>query len=431
MRDFCISDRILFTAILYTVNERDCDILIIGAGAAGLAAAQKLREAGKSAIVLEARDHVGGRVHTRRERGIVEAGAEFVHGEHAATWELIKSLGLPTQEWRAGESSFRVFSTGNGIRPDSETLLADMRKAEEGLYEYRGPDETVADFMKARAVSDESLFFAERHIGDLEGADAQNLGAVALASEGALATNGPRNFWITGGYDQVVRALAEGSDIRLNCAASRVEWKEGDVRVACEDGSVFTSRQLILTLPVGVLRARSVSFVPELPDSFHDAAGRIGFGNNTKLVLWLKKPLEDFGMLDSDGLFGHFWQRLFGEESVLVGYSGGSRADALASMSENDATASGIEEVAGAFGSGFKDQIAEARHFTWSNDPFTLGSYSYAPPGIGSARAELSAPIEHTIYYAGEATNAHGHTATVHGAIEAGRDVAATILKQS
>jgi len=410
------------------MSERDCDVLIIGAGAAGLAAAQKLRHAGKSVIVLEARDRIGGRVHTRRERGVVEAGAEFVHGEHAATWEIIKALNLQTHEWRAGASSARVYSTGDGVRPDSAALLADMRKAGEGLYSYAGTEESVADFMRAKLPSEEALFFALRHIGDLEGADADLISAPSLAAEGMLATNGPRNFWIADGYDRVMGALAKASDIRLGHQVSKIEWEEGRVIATGTNGAAFRAARLVITVPIGVLRARSIAFTPELPPLFQESVGKIGFGNNTKLILWMKGAVDDFGMLDTNGFFGHFWPRLFGAEPVIVGYSGGSRADALAAMSEKDAVEAGINELAGAFGNSIKDQIAAARHFTWSDDPLALGSYSYSPIGIGSARADISAPIGKTIYYAGEATNAHGHTATVHGAIEAGRDAAAAVL---
>ena len=179
---------------------------------------------------------------------------------------------------------------------------------------------------------------------------------------------------------------------------------------------------------IGVLQAHSVEFSPVLPSHFAAAVGRIGFGNSTKLIVWMKEPIEDFGMLDAAGSFGHFWPRLFGEESVIVGYSGAERADALAGMGEEAAINEGLTELAGAFGAGFRNNVAAARHFTWSDDPLALGSYSYSPIDIGTARADIRTPIESTLYYAGEAANAHGHTATVHGAIESGRDVAALIL---
>jgi monoamine oxidase len=404
----------------------ETDVLVIGAGAAGLSAAEKLREAGKRVIVLEARDRIGGRVHTIRERGVVEAGAEFVHGENAATWDIIRAGTMPTHEWRAGASSFRVFSSGAGILADSAALLEEMHRVEDGLYTYAGPEISVADFMRAKRYGEQATFFAVRHIGDLEGADADHVAAQALAAEGMLSTNGPRNFWITSGYDQVISRLAEGADTRLGHEVRSVAWSAGKVEAACANGAIFRSSSLLNTLPIGVLRADTVSYDPD--PGYQRIAARIGFGNNTKLTLWLKRPIEPFGMIDTAGLFGHFWPRAFGEEMVIVGYSGGSRADTLSAMSEQEAIGAGIEEFAGAVGAGIKENIAAARHFTWRGDRYARGSYSYSSLGMGDARSQLAAPIDSTLYYAGEATNAHGHTATVHGAIEAGYDAATRML---
>jgi len=406
----------------------DCDILVIGAGAAGLSCAQTLGRAGKRVIVLEADDRIGGRVRTSRERGVVETGAEFIHGEHAATWDIVREENLATAEWRPGASSSRIFSSGEGVRTDSEALLAEMRSVEEGAYDYRGPELSYAEFLAQKPGSKEAHFFAARHIGDLEGADASQLSVAALTSEDALATNGPRNFWVTDGYDRVIAALARDIDVRISHVVTDIAWEGGAVRVTCANGVTLSAAKLIFTLPIGVLKKGSVQFSPALPKEFTDAVEKIGFGNNSKVILWLKEKIEDFGMLDTSGYFGHFWPRMFGEEQVIVGYSGGSRAGELVAMGSVAAVEQGINEFVGALGEGVRAKIAEAKHFSWSDNPLALGSYSYSRVGMGNAREELRKPIMDTLYYTGEATNTHGHTATVHGAIESGRDTAEKIL---
>lgn len=406
----------------------DCDILIIGAGAAGLSCAQELVRAGKRVIVLEARDRTGGRVHTRRDRGVVESGAEFIHGEHAATWGIVEAEHLETLEWRPGASSFRNFSNGDGIRADSEALLTEMRALEEGAYDYHGPEISYKEFLAQKPGSEAAHFFASRHIGDLEAADDDQLSMTQLAEESAQATNGPRNFWITDGYDRVIEALARGIDVRLSHAVIHTEWQQGSVKVTCANGETFSAPKLVFTLPIGVLKKSSVAFTPALPAAFTESVEKIGFGNSSKVVLWLRERIEDFGMLDTAGHFGHFWPRMFGAEQVVVGYSGGSRADALVAMGKEAAIEEGIQEFCGAFGGQMRERIAHAEHYTWSDDPYALGSYSYSKIGKGNARDALRAPIDDTLYYAGEAVNTHGHTATVHGAIESGRDTARTIL---
>ncbi|MBI3571997.1 FAD-dependent oxidoreductase [Candidatus Kaiserbacteria bacterium] len=411
------------------MNEPDYDVLVIGAGVAGLACAQQLVAAGKRVIVLEARNRIGGRVHTIRERGVVEAGAEFIHGENATTWELVHSLGLKTLEWHHSmDEPGRVFGKNGAIRADSQTLLEEMKKAEEGLSMYRGPDISVADFLVAKNISEEGRFYASRHIADIEGANVEQVSAARLAIDDKIATNGTRNFWITEGYNRLTDGLARGIDIKLAHAVSDVIWSEGRVIVRCKNENEFTAHRAVLTVPIGVLRQHSITFSPELPVVFWQGVDKVGFGDSSKLTLWLSKPPPEFNMLDTAGLFGHFWPRLFGEEPVLVGFSGGSRATELTKMGEKAAIEVGIEDVADALGSTIKKQILAARHFTWSDDQYACGSYSYSPLHMDSAREDLGTPVGHTLYYTGEATNNGGHVGTVHGAIEAGRDTADKIL---
>ncbi|MDO8624431.1 MAG: NAD(P)/FAD-dependent oxidoreductase [bacterium] len=405
------------------------DVIVIGAGAAGLACARELAEVGKRVLVLEARNRIGGRIHTIRERGIVEAGAEFIHGENAATWELVRSLELKTAEWQSSKiEPSRLFGKNGVIRTDSQALVEEMQKAEEGLDTYEGQDMSVADFLAKKEVSEEARFYAGRHIADIEAADIDKVSVAALSREGGIATNGFRNFWLPNGYDQIIEGLQKGIQIKLENAVATVTWQKDHVVVHCQNGNGFITSKVVVTVPIGVMKKRVITFLPELPVSFWQAVDTVGFGNSTKLTLWLSEPLLEFNMLDTAGLFGHFWPRLFGAEPVLVGFSGGSRASELTKMGEKAAIKVGIEDVADALGNNIKKQILAARHFTWSDDPYALGSYSYSPLYMGSAREELRVPIENTLYYTGEAVNEVGHVGTVHGAIEAGRDTADKIL---
>lgn len=408
--------------------QGDLDVIVIGAGAAGLACAQELVKAGKRVVILEARNRIGGRVHTIRERGVVEAGAEFIHGEKATTWEIIRTNHLHTEEWSAEGKPRRLFGSGGSIRADSPALLEELNKAEVGIPIYKGPEISLAEYLAQQHVSEDALFYAGRHLGDYDAVDPERLSLPGFAQDEALATNGEHDFWITEGYDQIPTALAKGLDIRLDHTVTQVEWKQGSAIVVCKDGSRYEATRVVNSVPLGVLKAGSITFVPELPATFTNAVAKMGFGNSTKLALWLDTDVESFWILDTPGLFGHWWIRRFGGQVVAIGFSGGSRADELVAMGKEAAIASGIEEFASALGARIKEHIQAAKHFTWSDDPYTLGSYSYPALGADGAAEALATSIEDTLYYTGEATHRQGHAGTVHGAIEAGRNTAFAIL---
>lgn len=405
------------------------DVVVIGAGPAGLSAARELVKKGVRVVVLEARDRIGGRVHTLRERGVVEAGAEFIHGENATTWEMVRALELKTEEWGLETAdSYRLFGKGGQIRDDSEDLFQRFRAVDDELWSYDGPDMSVAEYFRKNATDEEAAFYKVREIGDIEAADPGLLSVRGIVHEERLATNGGKNFWITDGYDRVMRGYAEGLDIRLRHRAVRVRWAEGRVAVECENGAHFEAPRLVFTIPIGVMKKCPPEFMPALPQAFEQGVRAVGFGNSTKMLFWMSGHLPPFRMIDTDGPVGHWWQRWFGEEPVLVGYSGGARANELARMSEADAIEAGMQDLSGALGAGVRHLISYARHITWSSDPYAYGSYSFPTVGMEDTRDILARPIADTLYYCGEATNTRGHPGTAHGAIEEGRRVALEIL---
>lgn len=406
------------------------DVIVIGAGPAGLAAARELARGGKRVVVLEARDRIGGRVHTIRERGVVEAGAEFLHGENISTWEMVRALELKTALWGdESADSYRIFGKGGGIRADSVELYERFKKTDDELWHYEGPDMSLAEYFRVYGKDAEAAAFKQREITDTESADAEKLSVLGLDAEdtGLLATN-QNNHWVIGGYDRVFKGYAQGLDVRLRHEVVRVSWSEGRVDVACANGAHFSATQLIFTTPVGVLKQRPPEFLPALPQSFTDAVQKIGFGNATKFTAWFDARVPYFKHLSVDAPVANFWQRRFGDEPVIVGFTGGRYADELARLPEQEAIQIGIESLAEGLGSAVKHLVNYARHFTWSDDRFALGSYTYPTLGMGEARRQLQLAAENTLYYCGEATNTVGHPGVVHGAIDEGVRVARLLL---
>lgn len=403
------------------------DVIVIGAGVAGLVAARELAKAGKQVVVIEAQDYIGGRVKTIRERGIVEAGAEFVHGENASTWQYLHEFGIETLEWVApdGSSFQRLYGEGGGIVPQDPAYIEAMNDLRKRAYTYEGQDVSLADFL-SQAPSPEMACMVQASIAALEATDPDLLSVRGLAEAEKKATNGHRNFFIPKGYGQLTDKLAEGLDVRTGQAVTEIEWSGEGVRVDCASGAQFASKDMILTVSLGVLQDGSIRFVPELPGTFTDAVARTGFGDVTKETVWVHGEVMPFQILATKtGI--HFWQRSFGEEMVLVGYTGGSLSTRLTGLPKETAIAETVRSLEDALDPTIASRVMHARHFTWSDNPYVRGAYSFPKVGTGDARLTLREGFG-AIHYAGEATHAEGHAATVHGAIEEGRRAAKELL---
>lgn len=405
------------------------DTIIIGAGAAGLAAAQTLAAAGTAALVVEARGRAGGRIHTDRTHGPVELGAEFIHGHLAATWEHVRAAGLRTSPW----GSERGFARGGAILPPDDPLSARVFALYEQVAHYDGPETGAAALLRRLAAPDDpALTIVLRWLANLEGADTERLSAAAYAWEREHSSNGEENYHILDGYDRLVAQLAAGLDIRLDAPVERVAWAPGAVMATIAGGEQLRARRAIVTVPIGVLQAGRPAFTPELPRAKRDAIAAIPMGHVTKLVLWFARQLwPDFTVLSTDGRIATWWPVESAATPTLMGYQGGQVALDVAAMGETRAIEAALEELTTLFGPEVRGAYLGGRLADWSRDPWSLGAYTYSAVGLGGARAALAAPVAGTLFFAGEATVLDGHIATVHGAIESGRRAAGELLGQA
>lgn len=402
------------------------DTIIIGAGAAGLAAAQALAAAGRSTLVVEARDRLGGRIHTDRTRGPVELGAEFIHGDRAVTWEFVRAAGLRTSRWGRD----RGFARGGAVVPPDDPLSARVFALYEQVASYEGPDISVAELLaRSAAPDDPALAITLRWLANLEGADTSRLSAERYAWERAHSSNGDDNFHLLDGYDRLVEQMAAGLDVRLGAPVERVAWEPGRVVLTLAGDATLEARRAIITLPVGVLQAGRVAFAPELPAEKRAALTAIPMGHVTKLVLWFERQFwPEFTVLSTDGRIATWWPVESAATPTLMGYQGGEVALDVAAMGEERALEIALEELSRLFGVDAGAACLGGRLADWSRDPWSLGAYTYSAVGTGDARTALAAPVADTLFFAGEATVLDGHIATVHGAIESGRRAAAEVL---
>ncbi|HEU5238139.1 MAG TPA: NAD(P)/FAD-dependent oxidoreductase [Pyrinomonadaceae bacterium] len=436
---------------------RDNSILIIGAGAAGLAAARDLSREGREVTVLEARERVGGRVFTVKDSVVpVELGAEFVHGRSPSLWEIARAANLKLHEVSEGHWYFDdgKLSNSRGFWRKVEVLMDKMKSRDSDLsfrqFVNSLPDDP--DTRRAKAM-------ATRYVEGFHAANIDCAGIYGLvkANEAADSIDGDEAFRFENGYDslmQALRAEAEsyGATFHLNTIVNAVNWHSEPAEVITKSDSEhrsFEAAVVVVTLPLAILQTApdegGIQFVPDLPKSKRSAIRKLAVGNVIKINLIFRERFwENVKLWDEHGdvitfknaAFFHYpdapiptwWTQLPIRAPLLVGWAGGPRADRL--------RASGglLDEAITSLSLMFKISTAEVSHqlersfiHDWHDDRFSRGAYSYLPVNGLQAQEILSQPLDRKLYFAGEATCV-GHIGTVHGAIQSGRRAAKEIL---
>lgn len=402
------------------------EVLIIGAGVAGLAAGARLRAAGCRSLILEARDRIGGRIFTDHTQAPVELGAEFIHGEHAITWATVQAANLATEPWLGIRHYARG---GQRIAPDAP-WTADVDTLYDRLTSYSGPDRSAANLLnELTTLDDPARGYAARLLANIEAADLELLSAREVSHEHQSATNGPINFHVVNGYDRVPAALAAGQSIRLNAPVREIAWNTQGCTLTLHNGEMFQARQVIITVPLPILRDH-MRFHPELPAERFQAMQRIAMGHVTKLALWFEHRFwDDFRVLSTDGTIISWWNSGNTVHPTLMGFVGGPPALELGRLGEARAIEVALDELTELFGAEPRQAFRFGKLMDWSQDPWSLGAYTYTPVGGGGARAVFAAPLGGVLFFAGEATCTDGHLATVHGAIESGYRAADEVLR--
>lgn len=425
------------------------DTVVVGAGIAGLSAARLLAREGRRVIVVEARDRVGGRVHSQRDgHRVTDRGASWIHGiDDSPVEAAARAFGMPMVEFTVGgyqpDSRPLAYFGPDAARLTPEEVQAfadDVRALNADLIEViarSAPDATYADVVdEALAGRDWAPERAQR-VREYNGRRAEEQYGVHMS---VLGAHGLDDDTVNGdevvfprGYDELATNLAEGLDVRLEHVVGAIEWSATGVTVTTDRGT-FHGATAVVTLPIGVLQSGDVAIAPSLPDTHRRVLGVLASNAFEKVVLRFRERFWDAGVygirqFGDEGEWWHSWYDLgrIHDEAALLTFAAGPAAVATRHWSDEEIAASTLAQLRRLYGAHVPDpeSVVVTR---WQDDPFSRGSYSYMKPGsVGPDHDELAEPVGGVLHLAGEATWGDD-PATVPGALLSGHRAAENVL---
>jgi polyamine oxidase len=426
-------------------------VLVIGAGIAGLTAANVLAQASVEAVVLEARDRIGGRLYTADLDGWpADLGGSWIHTPAGNPLSAFAELaGVPRRSANP-LPELGAFDCAEGRRLSAAEVAASLDLQMEGfpaaqdrLTAELGPYATAADGIEA--------FVAQAGLAPAPARRARQALHALIEAESASATAEQSLRWMwheaeyggdyfgdvpVGGYRPLVEALAAGLDLHLGVEVTEIAHSADGVRVRCADGRVEEGSHAVVTVPLGVLKRGGPRFSPALPPGRRAAIARLGFGRYEKVAMRFAEPfwrdagfphLMIFPRDPADPAVWAFGQDAFGGGPVLVFHVFHSAAGQLLGMTPDEAVQWARGLVSEATGRPCPVP-AQAAVTAWAAYRFSGGAYTHIPPGAEPADADLlGEPVGGRLLFAGEHTQS-ARLAYADGAMASGLREARRLL---
>lgn len=413
------------------------DVVVIGAGVAGLSAARQLAKAGRSVVVLEANAWVGGRVRTDRSLGVpFDMGASWIHGtSRNPVTTLAEAAGAASVELdfedvtAFGTGGARIsrsqFEATNAAYDEMLANVVEAGSASESFSSVLG--EVAPDWFDDRLKA----FFTSNYL-TFDTGDLDELSS-GLADEGEIF-GGPEVV-MTQGYDRVPNYLADGLDVRLGQVVERVET-DGDRVVVVAGEHRYVAGAVIVAVPLGVMKARTIDFRPKLPAEYFEAVDGVGFNSADKFLFAFERTLwddSDFLAYAGDRPDAFSWfvnvNALHAGSNALMSFAFAEEARAMERMSDDAVVAVAMEHLRDMYGAEVPAPIA-MRRSRWVSDPHTRGSYSFTSIDTRMEHFDRLAGAVGRVHFAGEHTSRE-YFSTVHGAYLSGMRAAREIVGEA
>lgn len=432
------------------------DVVVIGAGVAGLAAARRLHEHGVRCTILEARTRIGGRVFTARDPRSpvpIELGAEFIHGEAPELRDIAQDARLTVVDI-VGER----WSAANGRLTPLPDFWERLDRVLGKAKASRDPDRPLSALLAERPgghrfARDRTL--AREFVEGFHAAEVDRISERAVAEGGNPGADPAeqRMGRVIDGYDAIVDWLAIPVMGRVNLrrVVERLEWIRGrasvTARVEHDMRETCSARAVIITVPVSLLHGGTgrgvIAFAPEVP-AIREAASRMAMGQVRRIGILLDRPLLELfeerrqqqlvnlTFIQSRGVDVPVWWTSFPlRTNLVIGWAGGPYATALERAGTNfeERALTSLATLLGLERGRLSRHVLTSFSHDWGRDPFARGAYSYPLVGGATAARQLARPVQDTLFFAGESTEDEGRTATVHGAIATGYRAAEQVAR--